>query len=97
MTNYKPLHWIIVKQIFHYLKGTMDHRLSSSRSLNLPIVGYCNANYTRGIDTQRSTIQYTFLLSGSAISWNYKKQPTIALLIIEVKYIATTNVFKEVI
>jgi len=55
ITNFRPLHWSALKWIFHYLNNTMDHGLSYDKSLNLPVVDYCNADYAKDIDTQGST------------------------------------------
>ena len=38
-----------------------------------------------------------FLLGQRAISWDSKKQPTVALPSMEVKYMASTNAMKEAI
>ena len=73
MTNHGPLHWSAVQRIFRYVKGKMDGGLSYGGSLNLPVVGYCDADYAGDIDTRRFTTGYTFLLCGGAISWNSKK------------------------
>ena len=97
MTNPGPLHWTAIKRIFHYLKDTMDHGLSYSGSPNLPVVGYCDVDYEGDIDTRRSTTGYTFLLYGGTISWNSKKQPTIALSTTKVEYMAATHAAKEAI
>ena len=75
----------------------MDHGLSYGGSPNLPVIGYCDADYAGDIDTRRSTTGYTFLFCGGAISWNTKKQPTIALSTTEAEYMATTHVAKKAI
>ena len=97
MTNPGPLHWTAVKRIFRYLKGTMDHGLSYGGSPISQVVGYCDADYAGDIDTRKSTTGYTFLLYGGAISWNSKKQPTIALSTTEAEYMAATHAAKEAI
>ena len=60
LTNPRPLHWSVVKRIFHYLKGTMNDGLSYSASSNLLVVGHYDAHYARDIDTWRFTTGYTF-------------------------------------
>ena len=97
MTNRGPLHSCVVKRIIRYLEGMMDHELSYGGNPNLPIVDYCEADYAGDIDTWRSTTGYTFLFCGGAISWNSKKQPTIALSTTEAKYMAATHAAKEAI
>jgi len=50
ITNSEPLHWTTIKQVFHYLKGTMDHRPSYTGSPNLSIIGYFDGDYAEDID-----------------------------------------------
>jgi hypothetical protein len=40
---------------------------------------------------------YVFFVGVGAVSWNYKRQPTIALSTIEAKYMATSQCTKEAI
>ena len=75
----------------------MNHGLSYGGSLNLPVVGYCDADYAGDIDTRRSTTGHTFLFCDGTINWNSKKQPTIALSITEAEYMAATHAAKEAI
>ena len=91
MINLGPLHWSAVKRISVYLKGTMDDGLSYGGSSNLPVVGYCQSDYAGDIETRRSTTEYTFLFWGGDISWNGKKQLTIALSTTEGEYMVATH------
>ena len=74
MANPGPQHWVAVKRILRYLKGTLDDVLRYGGSYsNLQVVGYCDADYAGDIDSRKSTTGYVFLLNGGAISWNSKK------------------------
>ena len=97
ITTLGSLHCSVVKRIFCYLKSTMDHGLIYSRSSNLSVVGYSDADYAENIDTRRSTTGYTFLFCGGAISWNSKKQLTIVLWTTEAQYMVAIYAAKEVI
>jgi len=46
-------------------------------------------------DDQKSVGGFTFLLNGAAISWNSKKQSTVALSSTEAQYLALTQATKE--
>ena len=96
MANPGPQHWIAVKRILRYLQGTSNHVLQYGGSpSSLQVIGYCDADYAGDIDTRRSTTGYTFLLAGGAISWNSKKQPTVALSTSEAEHMAATHATKE--
>ena len=56
--------------------------------------GFTDADWGSG-DDRKSIGGYTFLLNGSAISWNSKKQSTVALSLTEAEYIALTQAAKE--
>ena len=82
--SYNPVvdrHWIAVKLVFRYLKGTMKHKLCFQKSEDgLTLNGYSDADWGSSGD-RKSTSGYCFLLSnnGGAISWKSKEQPTVAL------------------
>jgi hypothetical protein len=57
--------------------------------------GYCDADWGGDLDTRRSTTGYMFFIGDGAISWNSKRQPTVALSTTEAEYMATTQAAKE--
>ncbi|XP_057838310.1 secreted RxLR effector protein 161-like [Cryptomeria japonica] len=78
---YGPQHWAVVKRIFRYLQGTINHRITFSGSSkdSLQLTGYCDADWLGDIDSKRSTLGFCFILSGGIVSWASKKQPTVSL------------------
>lgn len=92
----KP-HWEAVKRILRYLKGTMDAKLTYSRDENLKILGYCDADWASDEDERRSCTGYVFIRQGGAISWNSKRQPTVALSSAEAEYMALSSAVQEVL
>ena len=48
-------------------------------------------------DSRRITTGYVFTVGGTIVSWISKLQKVVALSIIEVEYVATTEASKEVI
>lgn len=96
----KPLqsHWIAMKQVLRYLKGTIDKELVYSKSDDrLVLVGYSDADWASSVDDRRSTSGYCFSLtkSGPLISWKSRKQPTVALSSCEAEYIALASAVQE--
>ena len=91
-TNPNSTHWTVVKRIFRYLAGTSNRGLYyGSQGLGS---GFTDADWGSG-DDRRSIGGYAFMLNGSAISWNSKKQSTVALSSTEAEYMALTQAVKE--
>ena len=67
-------HWTGVKQIFRYLRGTMDMGLYYSLSSKSGLVGYADAGFLSDPHNGRSKTGYVFLYGGTAISWRSTKQ-----------------------
>ena len=60
-------------------------------------MGYCDADWGQSPDDRRSVTGYVFLLAGGAISWQSKKQKTVALSTVEAEYMAAAQSTKEAI
>ena len=71
-------HWIAVKRIFRYLKGTLNHGLLYSRNESTECVGFSDSDWGGDLDDRKSTSGYIFQLGGTAISWRSKKQTCVA-------------------
>jgi hypothetical protein len=86
-------HWEAVKQIFCYLKVTMDLWLSYGHA-KIDLAGYADADGSMATD--RHTISgYAFIIHGGAISWSAKHQEIVSLSTTENKYVAATYATKE--
>lgn len=97
------VHWTGVKRLLRYLRGTIDYKLTYSGSPTSPanirsfptISGFCDADWGSDLNDRRSITGYVFTLAGGAISWQSKKQPTVALSSVEAEYMASTQATKE--
>jgi hypothetical protein len=67
-------HWKGIKKVLLYLKGTKGLMLINRRSDTLEIVGYSDSNFAGCKDTEKSTSEYVFLLTGRVILWKSSKQ-----------------------
>ena len=65
-----PAHWEAVKQIFRYLKGTIDLWLSYGTK-KMILTGYADADGNMAED-RHAISGYAFLIHGGAISWSAK-------------------------
>ncbi|KAL0378718.1 UNVERIFIED_CONTAM: Retrovirus-related Pol polyprotein from transposon TNT 1-94 [Sesamum radiatum] len=95
-SNPGPDHWVAVKRILRYLKGTSDLALCYYRG-SLRLVGYSDADGSADRDERKSKSGYAFLLGGAAITWCNKKQPCISLSTMEAEYVAYTSAVQEAI
>jgi hypothetical protein len=91
MANPSIEHWIAVKRIFRYLQGSLQFKLHFNGSAPQGLVGYCDADWAGDLEDRRSTIGFVFMMGGGAISWSSKRQPTIALSMMEAEYMASTQ------
>ena len=61
-------HWMAVKRILRYLKGTTDYVLCY-QGRDLRLIGFTDADWGDNPDQCKLTYGYAFLLNDCAISW----------------------------
>lgn len=61
------------------------------------LTGYTDSDWAGNRDTRRSTSGFVFTLGSGPISWQSKRQPTVALSTCEAKYTGQTQAAKEAI
>lgn len=78
-------HWVGVKHVFRFLKGTMDHGLDHGlcyenrpRSERTGLEGFADAGFNSDPHTGKSRNGYVFLYNGTAISWRSTKQTIVS-------------------
>ena len=87
-------HWISAKRILRYLKGTQHFGLLFTKN-GKNLHGYVDADWGAAVDDRRSYTGFVFKLANSAISWESRKQRTVALSSTEAEYMALTEAAKE--
>ena len=95
-SNPEPAHWVVVKRIFRYLRGTTDFALCFHRG-DLRLKGYSDVDWTGDRDERKSTSGYAFILGSGVVSWCNKKQTCVALSTMESEYVVCAAVVQEVI
>jgi hypothetical protein len=78
-----------------YLKGTAHYRLKLGGGAQVVLSGYCDADWAGDLDERKSTTGYAFYVGHGLVSWNSKRQPTVALSTAEAEYMAATQAVKE--
>jgi len=91
-TNPNESHWTAVKMIVRYPAGTPD--CGRCYGMNGSGAGFTDADWGAGAD-RKSMGGFTFLLNGAAMSWNSKKQATVAHSSTEAEYMALTQAVME--
>ena len=92
-------HWKVAKHVLRYLKGTTDLRLTFLKNSSSDIVGDSDADWRGDLNDRKSTTGYYFKFDGNggAISWEVKKQATVALSTAEAEYQAMAAAVQEAI
>ena len=67
-------HWIAVKRILRYLKGTLNYGLFYSKGGSTECVGFSDSDWGGDLDDPKSTSGYLFQISGAAVSWRSKSK-----------------------
>lgn len=89
MAHPLEIHWMTVKRILRYLKGTLHHSIllsPMSPSVSSTMQVYCDANWASDPYDPRSTSGVAILFSSNVISWWSKKHTIVAISNTEVEY-----------
>jgi hypothetical protein len=82
-----------------YLHGSQTTDLAYGKhngDITIPVQGYYDADYAAD-DDRKSISGYLFTLAGSPISWQAKKQTTVAQSTVKAEYAAMAHAAKEAI
>jgi len=92
------VHWLAVKHLMRYIKGTMDYSLiyAPDPTCSEPFLTYSDADHGGCKDTGRSTGGYILKMGTGAVSWSSKLQGVVSLSTTEAEYIAAVQGGKEI-
>lgn len=90
-------HWSYAKRILKYLKKTKSFGIKYFKSGNSQIIGFVDADWASNIIDRRSYTGFCFLLCNGVISWECKKQKTVALSSTEAEYMGLSEACKEAV
>lgn len=85
-----------IKRILRYLKGTSNLGLHYKRGNITELITYSDADLGGDPETKRSTSGIMSLLNGTPVSWQSRRQPTVALSSTESELIAAAEAAKEI-
>ncbi|SGY77691.1 BQ5605_C005g03697 [Microbotryum silenes-dioicae] len=89
--------WGAVKHAFRYIAGTLPHGLRYTRGDPAPLLGYSDCNWGACVLSSKSTMGYTFVYAGAAVSWSSRLQSRVADSTCDAKYLALSHAGKEAI
>lgn len=90
-------HWLVVKWMLRYLRGTVNaglcYRKFSKESISLE--GYVDADFAADNDRRRSLTGWVFKVVNNTVSWRSVLQSVVALSTTESEYMAASEAVKE--
>lgn len=89
--------WAYAKRILKYLKKTKHYGLKYTNEGNSKLVGFVDSDWGNNVVDRRSYTGLCFMLSGSVISWEAKKQKTVALSSTEAEYMGVAEACREAV
>ena len=89
----KELHLLAIKHIMRYLVGTPYLGIWYPKKTTCSLIGYLDANLASSRTDMKSILGGCQFLSHSLVSWQCKKQNSVALSIVEAKYIVARSCY----
>lgn len=93
-------HWIALKRILRYLKGSSDKKMHFRRGSDdqsKSVIGFSDSDFAGDLDERKSTSGFVFKMAGGCISWRSKKQATVALSTAEAEFVAVSAAMQELL
>ena len=87
MANPGKAHWLVVKWILRYLRGTSNVCIEYGEN-NKGLHGFVDSNFGGDLDQRKSTSGYVFCLGGSTISRRSSLQGVVAQSTTKAEYMA---------
>lgn len=94
--SHEKKYWVAARHVLRYLKNTIDISLCFKRT-NENLLGYVDADWGNCTIDRRLYTGSVFILVGGAISWQSRKQRTVALSSSEAEYMGLTDTAKEAV
>ena len=91
-TNY---HWLVVKRILRYIKGTIKHGINFQASSDLSLTCYSDTDCASSPENRKSTSGYCIFFGSNLISWSSGKQHVVFTSNAESEYRGLANAAAE--
>ena len=94
---YLYAHWNAAICMVHYLSGTQNLKLHLGSTNPISSLGFTDSDWANCLDTQRSVGGHTYSLGSGIVSWQARKQKTVATSSCKAEYTAAFEASKECI
>ena len=92
----RQVHLVAAKHVLRYIQATMDYGLVFGAKGRQGLVAYTDSAYTNSVRS-RSTTGFIFMINGSPVCWNSRKQTVTAQSSTEAEYMAMSEASKQAI
>ncbi|XP_019151951.1 PREDICTED: uncharacterized protein LOC109148672 [Ipomoea nil] len=89
-------HWVQLKRVLRYVKGTITYGLRIHKSVTNDIHAFSDSDWTGCSEDRKSTSGYVVFLGSNLVSWVCKKQRIVARSSTETEYKALADACAEV-
>ncbi|XP_019163203.1 PREDICTED: uncharacterized protein LOC109159562 [Ipomoea nil] len=93
----KEHHWVVIKRLLRYLKGTIFHSLLLRGCSGLSLTAFSDSDWGGNRDDDRSTTGFVIYLGPNVISWKSVRQKTVSRSSTEAVYRALASSTAETI
>ncbi|CAA7394260.1 unnamed protein product [Spirodela intermedia] len=90
-------HWVNLKHLLRYLKGSILHSLLFRHSPSLSLAAFSNADWVGSPSDRQFTRVYLIFFGTNLVSWSSKKQPTVARSSTAAEYRAVADTIAELL
>jgi hypothetical protein len=87
----------VLRYAFHTRNYSLKYSYRGDGSSKLELNGFADADYGSNLIDRKSTTGYVFVFCGGPISWQSRKQPTVALSTMEAEYMALSDGIRELL
>lgn len=84
------------KHLVRYLNNSINFELTFSKTGEC-LKAFADADWAGNSDDRKSFTGFTLMLAGASVSWESKKQHTVALSSTEAEYMALSSAAKEIV
>ena len=92
---YSYAHWNAAICVVHYLSGMQHLKLCLSRTNQISLLGFTNLDWANCLNMRGSVGGHTYSLGSGVMSWQARKQKTVAASSCKAEYTATFEACKR--